>query len=182
MFKRYRILLLLPFALFLASCTPRYLTPQSPLTPQNDKALVRFISPKAVGYVFDSEKVIGYAYPRAQFDYLASPGKHLFITSLKNKAFMEADLEAGKTYYVLMRRYEGVWRVRIAFLPVKKDSGLLAKAKKYEKKAKKYELKSELKDKWQRKFGPKMQAIIKNYREVKKDAYNWPKLDAEDGI
>ena len=56
-------------SVFLMSCSPSYLRPaQTELTPTGDKALVRFISPKAVGYIFDSEELIGYAFPRTQFD------------------------------------------------------------------------------------------------------------------
>ncbi len=183
MFNKNRLWCFLFITVFLISCTPSFLRPpETVMAPTDSKALVRFISPKAVGYVFDSEELIGYAFPGTQFDYLASPGKHLFIASLENKAFLEADLEPGKTYYVLMRRYEGFWRVRIAFLPVNKNSGLWDKAKAYEAKANKYDLDDEAKSKWQAKIGPKMPGIISHYENEVKHKYDWPRLNPEDGI
>ena len=73
------------------------------LNPTSDKALVRFMR-LSLGPNFnmlDGEKVIGNSVAKSQFDYLADPGKHLFIATSENKSFLEADLEAGKTYYVI---------------------------------------------------------------------------------
>jgi hypothetical protein len=180
-FKARLVLLLFLFAAVLSSCVPANMKIQTMLAPAEDKALVRFISPKAIGYIFDSEKVIGFAYPGTQFDYLAEPGAHLFIASMENKVVMEAELEAGKTYYVIMRRFFGVWRQRIAFLPVKRGDKYWDSMSVYEAKYRRYELKDEVREKWQRKFEPRMPAIIDNYWSVQKEKYAWPMLDIEDG-
>jgi hypothetical protein len=180
-FKARLIIVLFLFVAALSSCVPANMQVQSMQAPVDDKALVRFISPKAFGYIFDSEKIIGYAYPGTQFDYLAEPGKHLFIVSMENKAMMEAELEAGKTYYVLMRRIYGVWQPRVAFLPVKRGEKYWDLMSVYETKYKRYELKEDVREKWQNKYGPRMPSIVDDYWSVQKDKYVWPTLDIEDG-
>ncbi len=179
--KARMLILLFLSAAVLSSCVPSGMKIQTMQAPLDDKALVRFISPKAIGYIFDSEKVIGFAHPKTQFDYLAEPGSHLFIASMENKVMLEAELEAGKTYYVLMRSVFGVWKPRIAFLPVKRGEKYWDKVLEYEEKYKRYELKEKVREKWQDKYGPRMPAIIDNYWSVQKDKYVWPTLDLEDG-
>jgi len=182
-FLKIRMLILLfIFAAVLSSCVTRNVKVQDMQAPTDDKALVRFISPKAVGSIFDSEKIIGFAIPKTQFDYLAEPGKHLFIVLAENKAMMEAELEAGKVYYVLLRYYFGVYRARAVFLPVKVgDEKWWNKVAEYEEKYPRYEIKDKVKEKLQNKYGPGMPAIIDNYWSVLKDIYVWPTLDIEDG-
>ena len=73
-----------------------------------EKALVRFMRPSGYGYavnfnMLDDKKVIGNSVAKSQFDYVTTPGKHLFVAATsENKVFLEADLEAGKTYYGLV--------------------------------------------------------------------------------
>ena len=39
--------------------------------------------------MLDGKKVIGNSVAMSQFDYLAEPGKHLFIATAENKVFLE---------------------------------------------------------------------------------------------
>jgi hypothetical protein len=50
---------------------------------------------------------------RYQFDYLATPGKHLFIATGENKVLLQTDLQAGKIYYIITRTYPGVMYARV---------------------------------------------------------------------
>lgn len=179
-----RLLLLILLAVLFTACgPPNFLVRRDAMeAPPSGKALVRFISPKAVGYVFDGQEVIGFSFPKTHFDYVAEPGKHLFITSMENKAFMEADLLPGKTYYVLMRLIFGAWRSRIAFLPVNEGSELLNDANVYLRKSKSYDLDATTKTAWQNKYGPRMPALIDSYHNEIKDKYNWPRLNPGDWI
>ncbi len=177
------LFLILLATLFTACGPPNFLVRQDTIqAPPSGKTMVRFISPKAVGYVFDGEEVIGFSFPKTYFDYVTEPGKHLFITSMENKAFMEADLLPGKTYYVLMRLIFGAWRSRIAFLPVNEGSELLNDANLYLAKSKGYELDATTKTAWQNKYGPRMPVIIDSYHNEFKDNYNWPRLNPGDWI
>ncbi len=151
------------------------------LQPPEDKALVRFMSPKAVGYLFDSEKYIAYMVPKTQFDYLTEPGKHLFIASMENKAFLEADLEGGKTYYVFLRVIMGVWRSRVGFIAVNDGSEYWSKIPDYEAGLLKLTPDMEAIDKWEALNKHKATALVEQYEPVWKEQYNWEKLNPEDG-
>ena len=105
MFQKCRLgVLLVSISVFIISCagSSSYMKPsQGLLAPTNDKALVRFMRPSGFGFainfnIWDGEKVIGNSVAKSQFDYLADPGKHLFVAVAENKVFLEADLEAGK--------------------------------------------------------------------------------------
>jgi len=125
---------------FIASCTgsSAYMkTSETLIHPPDDKTLVRFMRPSGYCYytnfnMLDGEKVIGNSVAKSQFDYLTDPGKHLFIAITENKAFLEADLLAGKTYYVITRVYTGGWRGRVALVPVTRDSEFWNKVIEYE--------------------------------------------------
>ncbi len=127
---RTQISLFLFIAFLLSSCagSSKYMRPaESLLTPPQDKAIVRFMRPSGFGFainfnVWDGEKAIGNSVAKSQFDYLADPGKHVFVAVSENKVFLEADLEAGKTYYVITRVYPGVWKARVAFTAVTRSS------------------------------------------------------------
>lgn len=78
--------------------------------PDATSAVVRFMRPsRFVGAardyaILDGEKAIAALSNATQFDYVTTPGKHLFISASAGKGpyFLEADLLPGKTYYVLV--------------------------------------------------------------------------------
>jgi hypothetical protein len=87
--------------------------------------------------VFDGEKMIGNSVAKSQFDYVANPGRHLFIASVKNQDCLEADLEAGKVYYVFTNIYpapfSSFWGgMHVAFEPVTRGSKYWDEVQKYE--------------------------------------------------
>jgi len=151
------------------------------LAPAEDKALVRFMSPKSVGYLFDSEKLIAFMVPNSQFDYLAEPGRHVFMASMENKAFLEADLEAGRIYYAFLRVYMGVWRSRVAFIAVNEESEYWNKVGEYEGKLMKLLPDTEAINEWERANQHKAEAVMSQYSDAFKEQYDWQKLNAEDG-
>ena len=140
MLSKYRLWCLLCMLIFIASCagSSTYMkTSETLMGHPGDKALVRFMRPSGYGYaqnfnMLDGEKVIGNSVAKSQFDYLTDPGKHLFIATAENKAFLEADLLAGKTYYVITRIYMGAWTGRVALVPVTRDSEFWDKVIEYE--------------------------------------------------
>ncbi|HUA79101.1 MAG TPA: hypothetical protein VL997_01925 [Dyella sp.] len=48
-------------------------------------------------------------------------GEHLFMVIGENADFMNADLSAGKTYYVWVRPRMGVWKARFSLIPIHND-------------------------------------------------------------
>lgn len=159
---------------------------QTLLNPIQDKALVRFMRPSGFGCainfnMLDGEKVIGNSVAKSQFDYLADPGKHLFVATAENKAFLEAELEAGKTYYVITRVYIGAWTARVAFLPVNKGSEFWDKVLKYENTLQKLQPDINALKTWEDANKAKIQKVLSAYETEWKDKYSWPKLMPEDG-
>lgn len=186
--KRLTFCFLLLFSFFaVLAGTSKYMKPAtSLLEPTEDKALVRFMRPSGMGFavefnILDGEKVIGNLDAKSQFDYLAEAGKHLFIAAAENKVFLEADLEAGKTYYILARIYTGAWKARVAFVAVNKGSEFWDKVKEYEKELKMLAPNTEELQKWQDANIKKIKNIISNYETELKNREAWPKLNPEDG-
>lgn len=156
------------------------------LSPTKEKALLRFMRPSGFGFainfnVWDGENVIGNSVAKSQFDYLADPGKHLFIAVSENKVFLEADLEAGKTYYVITRIYPGGWRARVAFVAVNKGSEHWDKVLEYEKDLNRLQPEMALLKEWEVEQKPKIKELVSQYETVLKAEYDWPKLKSEDG-
>ncbi len=124
----------------LSSCagSSSYMKPTETRAPlMRDKAVVRFMRPSSFGFavnvnVLDGEKTIGNSVAKSQFDYSTNPGRHLFIASAENQDYLEADLEAGKLYYVFTNIYPGIWRARVAFEPVNRGSKHWDEMRKYE--------------------------------------------------
>lgn len=67
-------------------------------------------------------KLLGFTETDRYFEYRCPPGKHIFITWGEGEAFIEADLEAGKTYYIRAYSKFGVLSARPGFAPVSRDS------------------------------------------------------------
>jgi len=156
------------------------------LQPTADKALVRFMRPSGFGYavnfnILDGEKVIGNSVAKSQFDFLAIPGKHLFIAIAENKVFLEADLVAGKTYYIITRVYTGMWKARVAFLAITRKSEFWDKVKEYENTLVKIEPNEEALLKWETANRGAVNKLVSSYETTWKNKYNWEKLGPEDG-
>ncbi len=188
MTKKFRLYVLF-IGIFCASCagSSGFMKPmEKSLSPTENKALVRFMRPSGYGYavnfnILDGDKVIGNSIAKSQFDYLASPGKHLFIATAENKAFLEADLEGGKTYYIITEVRMGAWKARTGIVAVNKGSKFWNKVKEYEDTLIKLEPKMEDIKRWEERNKPKLQKVLSDYKSVWKDKYQWPRLNPEDG-
>ena len=98
--------------------------------PQDGKAMVVFLRPSFVGgaiasTVYDApdgeDTFLGSVAHKEKLAYQAEPGAHRFMVIAENADFMDATLEAGKTYYVLVSPRMGVWKARFSLLPVHND-------------------------------------------------------------
>ena len=114
----FRVVVLSSFVLGLGACagSSPYMMESEPLEgPGEGKALIHIIrdTEMYIGlpiYVWDGDRFIGASLANSYFQYETDPGKHLFIFVpsegrgwfgfKKKNAFLEADLEAGKSYYV----------------------------------------------------------------------------------
>ena len=188
--KRLLSLMFLP--LFLASCagvgSSLYMrSSETLLQPSNDKALVRFMRPSKKAWpinfnVYDGKNIIGQGVAMTQFDYLADPGKHLFMATGENKTFLEADLEAGKTYYVFTWPKIGYWsRARVVFVPINRGSKFWDIVIEYEKTLVKLGPYTGLLEEWAEGKKQEIDRILSHYEKVWKHKHSWPKLNPEDG-
>lgn len=96
-----------------------------------DEALVVFMRPSNYGggiqsSVYEVEgngnRFIGIVSANTKIGHLVAPGDHLFMVIGENADFVNATVEAGKTYYVLVSPRMGVWKARFSLLPIHNDS------------------------------------------------------------
>src|SRR5438477_571760 len=64
----------------------------------------------------------GLSQAKTCFAYECDPGRHLFIAIAENKVAVDADLAAGKRYYIVTDSRMGAWRARVAMTPASKGS------------------------------------------------------------
>jgi hypothetical protein len=70
-----------------------------------DKAVIYFVRPSSLGFAInfsylDSAQLIGKFNGPAYIRYTCDPGRHLFWARSENRDFVEADVEAGKIYFI----------------------------------------------------------------------------------
>lgn len=96
-------------------------------TPEPGKALVVFFRPSFMGRAVESTvyeapdsetKFLGVVSYKTRLAYQADPGSHRFMVVGENADFVDATLDAGKTYYILVRSRPGMWKARFSLLPV----------------------------------------------------------------
>ena len=102
------------------------------------KARVYFMRPSGLGFaihfqIWDRYRLIGLSQAKSYFTYECEPGKHLFIGRAENKRAVEADLEAGKSYYIITQVNIGAWKARMTFIPVTRGSEFWDKVEQYKK-------------------------------------------------
>jgi len=99
-------------------------------TPGPDEAMVVFMRPSAFGgavqsVVYDvtggTPEFIGIVSASRKIAYSATPGERRFMVVSESADFADAELLAGKTYYMLVTPRFGVWRARFSLRPVSKS-------------------------------------------------------------
>jgi hypothetical protein len=134
------VVLTLVFVFMGCTGSSKYMQPATTVQgPSPDKALVYFMRPSGMGFainfqIWDGDRFIGLSQAKSYFGYECQPGKHLFVGFAENKRGLDADLEAGKTYYALTQVKMGGWRARMAFIPVTRDSEYWNLVEKYQTK------------------------------------------------
>ena len=127
------ILALLPAALAACSTTTYMRDAQPTPSPGPEEAKVIIYRTSSFGgaehfpvyELVDHEdgRLLGFTETDRYFEYRCPPGKHLFVTWGEGEAFIEADLEAGKTYFIRTYSKFGVLSARPGFAPVGQESG-----------------------------------------------------------
>lgn len=98
--------------------------------PDAGQAELVFMRPSSYGaaiqasvYDVTDDKVefIGIVSSGTRINYTVDPGEYRFMVIAENADFMEARLEADRTYYALVSPRMGVWRARFSLLPIRND-------------------------------------------------------------
>jgi hypothetical protein len=93
-----------------------------PAAPEEGHALIYFMRPSAYAWgihfpIYHGEDLIGLSQAKSYFTHECLPGKHKFIGMAENRVGLKADLEADKTYFVLIQSMTGKTKARMAFAP-----------------------------------------------------------------
>lgn len=130
-----RILILVLIALLFIGCAGpvRHMREisdeQAGYAPSPDEALVVFMRPSGFGSAIQSSVfeiigndpvLIGIIAAKKKVAYNVEPGEHLFMVIGENADFLEANVQAGKTYYALVTPRMGVWKARFSLQPIHK--------------------------------------------------------------
>ncbi len=100
--------------------------------PTADTSVIVFMRPSGMAFrvqstVFDvsdentPSKIIGIIAAKKRVAYVVKPGTHRFMVLGESADFMDAELEAGKTYYAFVAPRMGAWKARFSLDPVNKD-------------------------------------------------------------
>ncbi len=106
------------------------------ITPApQDKAVIYFVRDTDYGFAinfsyFDSDKLFGLFAGKGYIRYECSPGTHLFWARSENRDFIEAEVEAGKIYFIQAVVQMGMIKAGVRLQPmdpnnIKKMKGIL---------------------------------------------------------
>lgn len=111
--------------LVVAGCSRRSnLMSAAPVLPAaSDMATVVFLRPGFTGYaisaaVYDGDAFAGIVMRHARLTLHVPPGPRRFMVVSEAADFLDADLVAGKEYFVLVTPRMGAWRARFSLRPV----------------------------------------------------------------
>ncbi len=101
----------------------------TPLLSQNlppapvDKAVIYFTRTSSLGFAinftyFDSTQVIGVFNGPKYMRYECEPGRHLFWARSENRDFIDAEVEAGKIYFIEAIVKMGAVKAGVELLPI----------------------------------------------------------------
>ena len=94
--------------------------------PDAGKAMVVFMRPSGLGFAVQSSvfeikeelpSLVGIVAAKKKVTYQAQPGERLFMVVGEAADFMSANLQAGRTYYVLVTPRPGAWKARFSLRP-----------------------------------------------------------------
>jgi len=97
--------------------------------------------------------------------------------------FMDADLEAGKTYYTVVQARMGVWKARFSLSPVHREEALSDKMRQWQTDSQWIE-NTEASRAWANENMPDIESKRSEYYQkwMDKPASEQPKLLREDGV
>ncbi|MFN8133944.1 MAG: hypothetical protein U0Z17_01465 [Bacteroidales bacterium] len=99
----------------------------------NNKAVVYFVRYSSMGFAinfsyFDSTRLVGRFNCPKYIRYECEPGKHLFWARSENRDYVEAEVEAGKIYFIVANPRMGAVKAQVELVAVDpKDAKIMKK-------------------------------------------------------
>jgi len=109
------------------ACGPRLMVPaQTIIAAKPDTALITFVRATKFGYksdfhLWDSTDYVGTIYGGQYIQKEVAPGEHMFIAHGQNWAYIKANLEAGRKYYIVLNVTMGFTHAAVVPAPITKD-------------------------------------------------------------
>src|SRR4030042_136837 len=108
----------------LAGCASSYMMKTAKMESGPDFAIVNFIRPSIFGGaikfgVWDRDKLIGILTPECCIQYQAAPGEHVFLIRAENWGIVKANVQAGKTYTILVEPRLGLIKANVHMTVIK---------------------------------------------------------------
>lgn len=174
--EKNQSLLLLLFVVFVTSSSS---FAQGFTAPKENNAVIYFVRVTNWGKMssfefFHNQKFISVFKGKNYIRYECPAGKQLFWASSEDKEFLNCDLEAGRTYMVLVNVEMGAWKARVGLEPLTLENEDFERVKELVQK-KKPILTSESKiEKTQKKLDKRgfVENIMFRYEDEWKDAKN----------
>ena len=169
--KRNSLILGLLLSLLMGCAGSSYMVKATPPeAPAPGKAAVYFMRPSSMGYavkfqIWDGTYFVGLSQAKSYCACQCDPGKHLFLGIAENKVALEADLEAGKSYYVGTNVRMGAWKARMNFTPVTRNSELWDKVDDYKKSLNFIAVVEEERAKWEVSKRQEAQGLVDYYSQ-----------------
>lgn len=178
------------FALAGCAGSSKYMTVATPPEgPSPGKALVYFMRPSGMGFaihfqIWENYELIGLSQAKSYFAYECDPGTYYFVGRAENKRVVEAELEAGKTYYILTEVKMGAWKARMAFIPVTRGSEWWDTVEAYKQKLNYVVIEQSVADAWEAERRGEINAELNqilSYVKTPEGQKYLSKLHADDG-
>lgn len=97
----------------------------APIAPRRDLAVVVFVQPTKRSYdwaaIYEDDRFVAVVQDRTHAVHEAVPGAHRYAVVSEAADFLDADLAAGRVYFVLVQPRMGGVRMRYSLLPIAPD-------------------------------------------------------------
>jgi len=154
-------------------------TPE-PATPPEGKALIVFLRPGgyASGITFtvidENGEFVGQTPAKGHVLHVTDPGKHRYLVWAENTAVLEAEVAAGKVYFVRVAPRMGAWTARGHLLALKPGGPDWDQVDEWLRDTTQWDVRPDLVERWKRDKAEGVPEQLERAHEM------WAKYDAEE--
>lgn len=168
-----KLLLCLSAIMLLMSCGSSIMMTAKALDAADENyALVTFLRPSMFGGaiqfgIWDGEEFVGVLSSGKSIQYKAAPGEHIFFGRAENWACVKANVEAGKSYFILAKPIMGLMKARVSLDPLNKGDETPAQVMKWAKELERQTVIPAERDGYIKPRLKEVKAALKNYQDGK---------------